>query len=212
MKAALTTLATATLLSAVFACGGNVDLAPAGDDHTGSGAGGTGGGLGGTGGDIPDECRVETSLAPPYAVTFRFHNPTGELLFLRETCTLQYDVSSCADGYAQPWALWPGLSADCSDPQGGCVASEACSERGIPVSQGQVWESSWTGLHYTFGTNADDCVCHDEHDAPAGRYRITVSVYASEQAAQDDDPLHHSETSFELPPPSGIVDVALVAY
>ncbi|MBI4702530.1 MAG: hypothetical protein HY744_15530 [Deltaproteobacteria bacterium] len=208
--------ALAALLPLVAACGGNVDvLAPdgsgtAGAGGSGTGGNGSGGGNGGAGGSLPPQCQVATAQVPPYATTFRFVNPTGQVLCLHQGCNLDFSVTACADGYVAPLVLWADCSVDCSDPPGGgCIACGACWEGGVPVDPGGVLEASWTGLTYTFGQNADGCPCHTGHKVAPSKYRLLAPVYETEEAAELGQPIWQAGVDFQLPAPGGRVDVPL---
>jgi hypothetical protein len=196
----------------VGSCGGTATIEPSatggGGGATGGGGGATGG-SGGSGGVVSPECQVPTSDSPPHAVTFRFHNPGDVTLFMRQSCWFEFSISACADDYAQDLELWMGCSVDCADPAGGCIACEMCGEFGVPIDPGQSIEVTWPGLFYTFDTNADDCLCHDDHPEPAGLHRITVPVYLSAEAAEAAEPSYEVPLDFPLPAQQGVVVVPL---
>ncbi len=208
-------LATTTTLSLILAagCGGNVDARLAGQ----GGAGGdgtttttTGTGTGGAGGALPEQCQVETSLPAPYATTFHFWNPNMATVYLKQQCHLEHTVTSCADGYAAPLSLWGDCTVDCTLPDtNGCIACGACPDGAQAIAPQGALDEPWGGVTFTFGTTPSGCSCHTAHPKPAGKYRIAIPVYASEAAAQAGVPDYEVAVDFELPAPSGVVDVPL---
>ncbi len=196
------------LLSAVaIGCGSNVEVG-GGGGQAGGPTGSSSSSSSGTAGGLPDECQVDTSQPTPHEVVFRFENATDQPLFLRRICTLDLAVSACADDYGEPLALWPGLSADCNDPSGGCVQSEACLTEAVAAEAGVPVNEPWPGKVYTFDINAEGCVCHYEHHTAAAKYRVTVPVFGSVDV-EDEEPAFEVEVNFEVPAPAGIVAVPL---
>lgn len=186
------------------ACGSEVETQSA----SGSAAAGGTTTSTGTGEPIPPACQVLTSQAPPYAVTFRFTNPTSSPLYLRQGCELEYAIAPCADGFASSLARSGTCTVDCADPDVGCIACGACQQAGVAVPAQGTYEAQWSGLHYTFGQNASGCSCHTEHVAPASLYRLTAAIYDTEEAAATSAAIHGTVTvEFELPAPGGVVEV-----
>lgn len=186
------------------ACGGTIE--------TGGGSGGNGGtggaGTGGAGGEIPAECKVPTDQAGPFKVVFQFQNPGMTSLYLREDCHLNFDIFACADGYTSALSRYGDCTVDCSDPPGSCIACGACFEQAITVAPGAMTSGEWLGYTYTFSTQPDGCSCHNQHIAPAAKYRIHVPVFASEMDAQTNTPAFSIDADFELPA-QGPVNVVL---
>ena len=171
------------------------------------GAGGDGGATVTTSSTLPSECAVETSEQGPYAVTFRF-TTTGDVpVYLREDCVVNYTVTSCGDGYQEGLALTGQCTVDCSEDNQ-CIDCGACLLQALTVSAGAAVEHPWAGKTYTFEENNVGCTCHEEHVAPAGKYRITVPVFASEADAVDNNsPAGQVSVDFVLPAPGGVVEV-----
>ena len=199
---------------AAAACGGST----AGDDGGGGGSGGSSGsgatgGSGGSGGDVllPPECVVKTAQPSPHAVTFRFTNTGSDRVFVLQECTLRYSIQSCADGYSDDLTLNAFCTLGCDDPNVGCIACGACAYFGEPIDSGQSLEHIWQGLTYTFGQTPDGCQCSNSHDAPAGKYRVTIPVYASDGDAQSGTVLRTVTADFDLPAEGGVVTVDLGA-
>jgi hypothetical protein len=119
-------------------------------------------------------------------------------------------VSSCADGYTSSLALHADCTTDCASPETGCIACGACFEDGIAVPAHGIYDDAWSGLSFTFGTTPDGCSCHIGHDVAAGRYRISVVVYATQEAAQMSLATFATSTDFELATNGGIIEVELV--
>jgi hypothetical protein len=188
---------------AASACGSSVE-------GGGSGGGGSGGGgTGGQGGQLPAECAVETSEPAPHQVALHFQNPGADPVFLREDCSLNFSILSCADGYTDPLSRSGSCSIECGDPTGGCIACGACPLYEVAVPAGGQHTDAWSGHHYTYDTGPDGCTCHNEHFAPAGRYRVRVPVFTTPEGALNGPPDYEATADFELPAPGGVVEISL---
>jgi hypothetical protein len=218
----------ACVVLALAACGGSTDADGSGGSGGAGGSAGSGGssgsggsagvgatgggGAGGTGG-MPSECSAPGGPGP-HEVTFRFTNSSATPLFVLGECHVRYDVTSCADGYQTPLSMWADCTIDCSSPEargGGCIACGACMYQGIEVTPGAPYDSQWSGNTFDFATTNNGCSCHDPSAAPAGKYRISVPVYGSDDAAQQGSPLYTIEVPFTLPAPGGVVEVPIAA-
>ncbi len=215
------------LASAPLACGGSTSGDGSGGNAGSGGAtggsggstGGTAGTTGGTGGSVggsagtggmPPACQVPSPGPGPYAVKFRFTNSSFKPFYVREDCRLQYTVSSCADGYAGSLVRNGDCTVDCKEADtGGCIACGACAQSAKQVTSGAPLDGDWAGYEYTFEQTKQGCDCHNKHVAPAGKYRLKVNVYASEQDAQIGNVSHPVEVDFTLPAPGGIVEVPI---
>ncbi len=194
-------IATAAL---ALGCGGTV---------TGSEGGGGGTATGGSGGTttttthvVPPACAVVTDQSAPYQVFFQFTSTSTTPLYLREDCHTNFTITSCEDAYSAPVEIHADCTVDCSQAND-CIECGACLEGANPVSQGAPHEVKWAGDTYTFGQNNVGCTCHNASVAPAGKYRITVPVFATEaDATANTNPVPHT-VDFDLPAPNGIVIV-----
>jgi hypothetical protein len=163
---------------------------------------------------MPGECAVPADGPGPWEVTFRFTNTSATPLYVLGECHVRYEVTSCADGYQDPLAMWADCTIDCSSPgagAGGCIACGACMYQGIEVTPGAPHESPWSGNTYDFATTSSGCSCYNASSAPAGKYKISVPVYASDADAQQGTVLYTIEIPFTLPAPGGVVEVPLAA-
>lgn len=210
MKKTLFALACTLVASLAIGCGGNV-VGGSGGDGGGTSTAGAGGSSTTTTStsSIPEACVVETNLTAPYSVTFQFTVSTpGTSLFLAENCYTEFSISSCDDGYSASLAISGDCTVDCSE-MNGCVECGACPQFGIEVTSAKPSESTWAGHTYTFGQTSVGCECHNEFNAHAGKYRITVPVYPTEQDAIDHTNGVPHAVDFDLPAPNGIVNVPL---
>lgn len=203
-------LSLAWLFSAALAagCGGNVIT-------SGGGSGGGGAGGSGTGGAtttsttetvLPPQCAVETNEPAPYAVTFQFTVATNQSAFLAEDCYTQFQVTSCASAYVDPVGMHGDCTVDCSQSNE-CIDCGACPSGAILVSSGSPHSVDWDGVQYFFGTNSVGCTCHTKTNAYAGKYRVQVPVYLTEQDALNQTNSVMVYHEFDLPAPDGIVVV-----
>lgn len=175
-----------------------------------AGAGGSGGGAGGSGGSggvVPEHCRVPTSEPGPHSVTFRFLNHSDGPVYLLEECRLQFDVTACADGYAEPLTIAAFCSTPCSDSTDGCIVCGACAYQGVAVVPGTVTGAEWSGHTFTFSETSAGCSCHETHTAPSARYRIRVPVWETAEAAASEPPARTVSVDFAIT--DGVVDVPL---
>ena len=199
-------------------CGGTITQGTGGSG--GDGGSGASGGTGGTGGTttttitttptLPPECAIVTNLPAPHAVQIDFTNTTPNAYFLREDCYLNFSIQSCADGYTEALSLSGACTTDCSESNAGCIDCGACPELGVAVAPGDTIEGAWSGLTFTFEQTSNGCSCHEEHHAPAGKYRVKVPVFASEEDALMNKVAFEVVQDFELPAPEGTLLVQLV--
>jgi hypothetical protein len=151
---------------------------------------------------------VETNESAPYPVTFSFISKNVQPVYLLRQCRTQFAVKSCFDGYQSSLAISADCTVDCNDPPvGACMACD-CAFDMVPVSDSSSLEVSWPGNTYTFAKNADGCECHNRFEAPAGKYRIEVPVYLTNELYPS-TPDYTAVVDFTLPAPSGVVTVDL---
>lgn len=212
-------------LAFTLACGGkseNEGGASGGNSGGGAGgstggsggfpSGGAGGALGGAGGGtggVPPTCGVANNQPGPFATTIRFTTSSTTPIYLVDSCDLEWSLFECADGYANALSRSGACTVDCGDPSGGCIVCGACQYIGKPVVAGSPVDDEWSGNYFTYGQTADGCSCHEEHVAPAAKYRATAKVYASEDDVQNGVVLREVSVDFELPAPYGFVEVSL---
>ena len=195
----------------VAGCGGQATLGGSGD---GAGAGGGTAGGGGTDltpdPDVPPECRVETAVAGPYEVRFRFINPTSDSLYIRERSDRpEFVITACADGYAAEipqqrycvHACSPELSLYCE------VCPDPWDEV-VFIHPGEVVEQVWRASAF-YDSSMEGCFCHEVEPLPAAKYRLTVKAANSYQGAFEPTMGFVVEQDFDVPVPSGVVDVVL---
>jgi len=177
-------------------------------------SGGTGGTVacggfgasGGTGG--ASQCAIDVNPNPVASpVTFQFLNPTDRQLFLHEACTLEFELTGCMDGYAQPMTISGGCTGNCAEASG-CVVCGACFDGPYAMPPGSIREYAWNGETYGFG-EYQGCQCHCSRPASAGSYRVTVPVFESELAVQERRPAYFMPIDFELPVAGGVLVVPL---
>jgi len=217
----LLALSSLALLLSV-ACGGKTDDNDASGGTGGAGATGGGGGSGNVGGGgtgnvggggmggMPNECAVPTTEPGPYPTKIRFVNPIGQPLWVREDCQLNWDLYSCADGYAQELPHSADCSVDCSDSGMGCIACGACMMQGLEVTNTQPLEREWSGYTYTFAQK-NGCSCHNQITTLPGKYAIRVPVFASKDDAESFNAGYDAWVYFDLPAKNGVVEVNLAA-
>jgi hypothetical protein len=161
---------------------------------------------------VPDQCAVPTQQTGPYAVKFQFTVGGHSVLFLKEQCTLGYTVTACADGYLAPLTLSGACTADCSQPDVGCVECGACMDDALQVTSEAPGEATWDGQNYTFQPMSGGCECHVGTPVPAAKYRLSVPVYGTHDDAIAGTNAQTVTVDFTLPAPNGVVVVPLDTF
>ncbi len=173
------------------------------------GAGGSAGtaGAGGTGGVVPAECRSPSTEAGPHRVTFRLQNTSPQAVYLLEECTLRFDITACADDHAARMTIAAFCSGSCDEPDNGCIVCGACLYEGREVAPNTTTSAEWGGQTFTFSQTSNGCQCHETHVAPNARYRITVPIWNTQDAATMEPPAREVSVDFDVT--DGVVDVEL---
>ncbi len=192
----------------VAACGGKAVV-----DAGGGGSGGSttsSSPSSGTGLGPAAECAVKTNEIAPFEVSFQLTNNSSSTIYVRQECVLSYAVSACIDGYKPSLAIWPDCTVDCEEDPGGCIDCGACPLSGQAITPGSHLNTDWMGKTYTFQSTSMGCQCHNMKYAPAGKYRVSVPVYVTEQQAMSSGPPSYDvDVDFDLPAPGGVVEVVL---
>ncbi len=214
LKASLITVVT---LGAAVACGGNSFDSNGTGGSGGGGAGGTGGsgtggssasgGSGGSGGSVvPPQCRVADDTDGPHQTEFRFINNGAYPVFVKEDCSLNFSVASCADDYSGALAITGNCTIECGE--GDCIACGACQSLVHKLETGESKSGQWYGSTYTFDETKAGCPCHYQRTAPNGKYRVSIPVYSDEDAAwMGGDTAFVAEAEFDLPAAGGVVEI-----
>lgn len=165
------------------------------------------------GGDpIPAECVVATDQEGPYPVKFQLTVAAeGTTMYIDWDCTPVVSLLTCDDGYTTALAFDTACTADCTAQPTECPICGQCPGGPAAVTSAAPREFSWSGHTYDFGKNQAGCSCHEEKTAHAGKYRLTVPVYASEADANAHTNGVNRTVDFDLPAPNGIVNVQLDA-
>jgi hypothetical protein len=145
----------------------------------------------------------------PYKTVFRFTTQSTTTVYIQDNCQLEWSLLQCADGYTSALSRSGACTVDCNEPSGGCIACGACQSLAQPVSSDLPLEDEWSGNYFTYATTSDGCSCHEQHAAPAAKYRVMVNVYASEDDALSGVNPKSVSVDFELPAPYGYVQIPL---
>jgi hypothetical protein len=158
---------------------------------------------------VPAECRASTGRAAPYQVTFRFHNARNDAVYVYDFCRIQYSISSCASGFKDDLA--PNQSLPCScEFAGSCPVGGPCATGAGLIGPGAVKEIVWSGTREV-RVHKEAYECTTEKNVPPGRYRVSLPLFASPEAAQARAPLLATATAeFILPAPGDQVEVTIV--
>lgn len=203
------------LLLATLACGrdpgglSSVDGGAADSQRDGVAADQRPGDKGDSAVDVPAACRVAPpATSSPYAVTFRLKNPSSAAVWLSYGCGVVFDLGACPD--YQPLPFSAGCACRC-DSCSMCPMCGPCMQHSESVGAGATVEKGWSGELFPV-MRVDGCVnntCYTPMPASAGRYRVSVPVFASEADARMRKLLRTAKAEFELPAPGGAVDVSL---
>ncbi len=155
----------------------------------------------------PDRCApAETPEEPgPYPVAFAINIMTGTDYRLRADCGfVDHEVYTCEDGFTEP--LWRNAICvgECG-PETECVVCGECME---PEAVASGLTLDWSGRYLVEGQGGCG-TCYYPRVAPAGRYRVVVPFFRTEQAALDNQPDIVCSVDFALPDPDGVVEVVL---
>lgn len=213
------------LVTLLSACGGETDSSTGsisnsggssgqagagGGGQAGESQGGAGGGSAGTGGSGgQDACSVETAEKGPYTTTFALKNSGTKPVYLWQECLLDVAITACASSYTTPLVVSASCSSDCENFMG-CLQCGACFSGPLEVPPGEQKEFIWSGSTYTFD-QIQGCQCHHTKNAPAGKYRIAVSVWDTkpEEFQPKPTPERTVSVDFDLHLANAQIDVAL---
>ncbi|HVU50207.1 MAG TPA: hypothetical protein VHL80_05955 [Polyangia bacterium] len=146
---------------------------------------------------------------PPYAVEFRFRNDGPSSLFVLKSCGgYDFGVSWCGTGFTDRLNDPVVCECSCDDPQCGKVCGQCAPDEGTEIAAGASLDRPWSGISTTLAPSAaGQCVV--SRDLGAGRYRVSIWVYDTAAGALARARPRVVSLDFELPAPSGIVDVPL---
>ncbi|MET0793661.1 MAG: hypothetical protein ABW061_19230 [Polyangiaceae bacterium] len=173
--------------------------ARAGADSGGQAGAGAASGSGG-------ECNAIDLPAP--AQPLKFVLQTNTPVFVKETCTLNYQLTSICSG-STPLSTEAFCVADCNDASMGCIACGACFSGVREVTPSAPQEIDWDGKLYDFGTAPNGCSCATSHGAPSGAYTFSIDAYLSADDAMTGANAFHHRVDFRLPAPNDTVIVDL---
>jgi len=186
--------------------------APAGGGAAAGGAGGRaqggtssgGQGSGGATGGSAGECTVLNT--PAYPV--RFVLQTNTTVYVKESCTLEYELTSECTGLT-PLTTQVVCAADCNHAELGCSTCGACFSGARAVTPSSPQPIDWSGEVYEYGTTPSGCSCATSHIAAPGKYTFSIDAYLSSDDAMTGANAFHHHVSFTLPAPNDTVIVDL---
>ena len=89
----------------------------------------------------------------------------------------------------------------------------ACNLEAVEVTETSGADDEWSGELYVQrgpGATGAQCMCYETLPFEPGRYRITVPVYETGQAALDGEPLFVASQDVDVVTPGAVVVVTLV--
>jgi hypothetical protein len=174
----------------------------------GSGATGSGGSAAGAGGSGAASCLLEgPAIPPPYPTTFRLVN-RGPEVFYGSGCWSTLRVKDCM-GEPLDTAAFCMLECNAVSPEDGCVACSAPDCRGLnwSVASGAAAEEQWEGNLFDYVEYGQGCSCAVITPALPGRYKVSVSLFATQADADTGSASHTVEKDFILPADDGVVEI-----
>jgi hypothetical protein len=157
-------------------------------------------------------CAVSTTQKPPFDVEFRFHSTDVANIWVYGFCHgLDYGVSSCASGYAEP--LGPvDRSELCDCGVASCVlpTGQVCERQQGPVGllDDAAIVQRWRAEAVQVDSSASPA-CARTRLLPAGKYRVSIRFYDNFEDASHGARGRITTKDFEVPPPNGFVDVTV---
>jgi len=158
-------------------------------------------------GSCPTDCAAAPSGSPPpYSMTFRFTNASGQKLSVWHGCTYEFELLPCASGYTEPVPFSFFCGPVCPDLSQ--VSCGACYDEPAPVTQSTPVEYVWDGNLYISGPSCIQAVA-----LGATRYRLEVPVYSDAPAmlpsgGYEKVPLYSVTVDFTTSP-NGVVEVPI---
>ena len=143
--------------------------------------------------------------AQPSSVTFQLRNDGLSTVFLFESCTVEYTITSLADP-THPIAR--GGACACACGQSACPVCGACFEGPRDVAAGALVDESWSSVSVTTEATPTGS-CERATPLPYGRYRIDVPVYPTVADAMARMLGRTATQTFDLPVAGDVVDVQL---
>lgn len=152
-------------------------------------------------------CGSSTLTPPPQAssVTFQLRNDGVSTVYLFETCTVEYTITSLADPVHQ---IAREGSCPCACGQGACPVCGACFAGPRDVAVGAMVATSWNSVSVTTESTPTGS-CEHRTPLPYGRYRIDVPVYPTVADATARMYERTATQTFDLPAAGDAVDVQL---
>lgn len=161
--------------------GGAMNLGGAQPATGGSGLGGQSNTAFPATGGSDNACRVSEVGQGPFATKFRFTNVGTTPVWLWQGCRLEFDITSCDDGYSAPLPITADCMVECvpgAKPQ--CINCGACFSDSELVPPGGFVDYDWSGVTFPVQTSTSECNCYRRQLAPSGLYRVTIPVWTSD--------------------------------
>jgi hypothetical protein len=147
---------------------------------------------------------------PPYPVELQFRdNSTAPLFLFKSGCAdVTFAVTSCASGFTDHLADALFCACSCDTPRCGIACGACLPDEARAIVGGDSARVTWSGVSTTAETK-DGVQCATSRSLPAGRYRVSINVYDTADAALAHTAGRVVTQDFELPAPAGLVDVPL---
>ena len=141
---------------------------------------------------------------PPATITFQLHNDGLSTVYVFESCTIDFTITSLADPVHE---IAQGGGCACAYGEV-CPVCGACFEGARDVATATMLTAYWNAVSVTVEqTPAGGC--ERRVSLPDGPYRIDVPVYPTAADAVAHTSARTAIQSFSLPVSGNVVDVAL---
>lgn len=146
----------------------------------------------------------------PYPVELQFRdNSTAPLYIFKSGCTgVTFGVTSCASGFTAHLADMLFCACSCDVPRCGNNCPPCLPDEAQQIVGGDSVRVAWSGVSST-AEMKEGVTCATSRTLPAGRYRVSITVFDSAEAALAHTGGRVMTQDFELPSPADLVDVPL---
>jgi hypothetical protein len=148
-----------------------------------------------------------STLGPPLeasSITFHLRNDGIATVYLFESCTIEYTITSLAEPVHQ---ITRAGTCACACGQSACPVCGPCFAGPRDVAVGAMISESWSSVSVTTEPTSTGS-CERATPLPSGHYRIDVPVYPTVADATARMYGRTATQSFDLPA-DGIIDVQL---
>lgn len=177
------------------------------------GASSVGGSSASGGSSIGGSAACLNSGKPPASpITFLFESNQG--VWIHYGCDIDYTLSKVCKPENLGFQTQTYCGSLCEAADRGCNTCGACPDGTVQIghlepSRKTTTSTTWDGYAYFAGISSSGCACYSRQPAGSGSYTITITGYLSSDDALARRNGFPFSTTFEYPPPDGVVHVPL---